>query len=99
MEQLVMGSEGTLGIITKATLKLQPLPPYRFDLLAVFQDAVQALSVVPQVIKAGINPTSIEYMDNSYVRSTSEFLNSKVLRIWKTVFMLSLPLKPIMKTN
>ena len=53
MEQLVMGSEGTLGIITKATLKLQPSPPYRFDLLAVFQDAVQALSVVPQVIKAG----------------------------------------------
>lgn len=77
MEQLVMGSEGTLGIITKATLKLQPLPPYRFDLLAVFQDAVQALSVVPQVIKAGINPTSIEYMDNSYVRSTSEFLEFK----------------------
>ncbi|MDO4920384.1 MAG: FAD-binding oxidoreductase [Phascolarctobacterium sp.] len=74
MEQLVIGSEGTLGIITQVTLKLQPLPPYRLDLLAVFTDPVQAMSVVPKIIKAGINPTSIEYMDNANVRTTSRFL-------------------------
>ena len=44
MEQLVMGSEGTLGIITKVTLKLQPMPPYRFDLLAVFDDPFKLLT-------------------------------------------------------
>ena len=49
MEQLVMGSEGTLGIITKVTLKLQPMPPYRFDLLAVFDDPFKALDVVPKI--------------------------------------------------
>lgn len=77
MEQLVMGSEGTLGIITKATLKLQPLPPYRFDLLAVFDDPVKALDVVPKIMQAGLNPTSIEYMDNSYVRGTADYIEFK----------------------
>ena len=74
MEQLVIGSEGTLGIITQVTLKLQPLPPYRLDMLAIFTDAVQAMSVVPKVAKAGITPSSIEYMDNPNVRTTSQFL-------------------------
>ena len=77
MEQLIMGSEGTLGIITKATLKLQPLPPYRFDLLAVFDDPVKALDVVPKIMQAGLNPTSIEYMDNSYVRGTADYIEFK----------------------
>lgn len=77
MEQLVMGSEGTLGIITKATLKLQPLPPFKFDVLAVFDDPVKALDVVPKIMQAGLNPTSIEYMDNSYVRGTADYLEFK----------------------
>lgn len=77
MEQLVMGSEGTLGIITKATLKLCPLPPYRFDMLAVFTDPQKAIDVVPLLIQAGVNPTSLEYMDNSYVRGTADFIEFK----------------------
>lgn len=77
MEQLVMGSEGTLGIITKATLKLQPMPPCRFDLLAVFDDPIKALDVVPKIMQAGLNPTSMEYMDNSYVRACADFIEFK----------------------
>ena len=77
MEQLVMGSEGTLGIITKATLKLLPLCPYRFDVLAVFDTPEKALDLVPMIMQSGINPTSIEYMDNSYVRSSADFLEFK----------------------
>lgn len=73
MEQLVMGSEGTLGIITKATLKLLPIMPCKFDLLAIFTDPFKALSMVARINKAGIGPTSIEYMDNSYVRGTADF--------------------------
>lgn len=75
MEQLVIGSEGTLGIITKVTLKLQPLPPYRVDLLAIFHTPVEAISVVAKIAQVGINPTSIEYMDNANVRTTSQFLD------------------------
>lgn len=74
MEQLVIGSEGTLGIITQVTLKLQPLPPYKIDMLAIFHDPMAAIGVVPQLVKAGIDPTSIEYMDNPNVRTTSEYL-------------------------
>ena len=77
MEQLVMGSEGTLGIITKVCLKLLPMPPYRFDVLAVFEDPHMALSLVAKINKAGINPTSIEYMDNSYVRATADYIEFK----------------------
>ncbi|MEG1159394.1 MAG: FAD-binding oxidoreductase [Acidaminococcaceae bacterium] len=78
VEQLIMGSEGTLGIITKATLKLLPLPPYRFDLLAIFTEVEQAIDLVPQIIKAGITPTSIEFMDNNFVRSTNDYCGSRL---------------------
>ena len=73
LDQLIIGSEGTLGIVTKVTVKLVPLPPYRFDILAVYTDPVQALGMVPKLLKAGINPTSLEYMDNSYVRGTADY--------------------------
>lgn len=78
LEQLVMGSEGTLGIITKATLKLKPLPPYRFDVLAIFTDVNDAIDIVPKVIKSGITPTSVEFMDNSFVRSTNDYCETKL---------------------
>ncbi|MBQ9762778.1 MAG: FAD-binding oxidoreductase [Phascolarctobacterium sp.] len=73
LDQLVMGSEGTLGIITKATLKLLPLCPYKIDILAVFTDVKKAVDLVPNLIKAGLNPTSIEFMDNGFVRAASDF--------------------------
>ena len=73
LEQLIIGSEGTLGIITKVTVKLIPLPPYRFDVLAVYTDPKKALYMVPKLLKAGIDPTSVEYMDNSYVRDTADY--------------------------
>ncbi len=50
LEQLVMGSEGTLGIICKATLKLLPLPPYKVDVAAVYDDLDKAVTLVPSLI-------------------------------------------------
>ena len=73
LEQLIMGSEGTLGIITKATLKLLPLAPYKIDLLAVFTDLDKAVTLVPNLLKAGLQPTSVEFMDNQFVRQTAKY--------------------------
>jgi len=78
LEQLLMGSEGTLGIITKATLKLKPLPPYRLDILAIFTDVTKAIDLVPKIIKAGVTPTSIEFMDNNFVRSTNDYCETRL---------------------
>ena len=78
LDQLIMGSEGTLGIITKATLKLLPLCPYKIDILAVFTDVKQAVDLVPNLIKAGLNPTSIEFMDNGFVRAASDFTETRL---------------------
>ena len=78
LDQLIIGSEGTLGIITKATLKLVPLPPYKLDVLAVFTDLAKATALVPKLIKAGLNPTSVEFMDNNFVRSASDYSDLKL---------------------
>ena len=73
LDQLIIGSEGTLGIITKATLKLVPLCPYKLDVLAIFTDLAKATALVPKLVKAGLNPTSVEFMDNNFVRSASDY--------------------------
>lgn len=78
LEQLVMGSEGTLGIITKATLKLKTLQPYRFDLLAIFTDVKVATATVQKILKEGVEPTSVEFMDNGFVRSSNDFCETRL---------------------
>ena len=78
LEQLIMGSEGTLGIITQATLKLKPLPKHVIDLLAVFPDVEKAIAVVNDILRAGLTPTCIEFMDNSAVRSVERYLEEKL---------------------
>lgn len=73
LEQLICGSEGTLGVVTEVTLKLRPLPPYKFDLVAIFDDDAKAFALPNKIIKAGIEPTSIEYMDNKALDMCSKF--------------------------
>ena len=50
-----------------------PLAPYKADVLAVFTDQEKAVSLVPILLKAGLNPTSVEFMDNGFVRSASDY--------------------------
>ena len=75
MDQLVIGSEGTLGIITKATLKLLPKPPCTIDLLAVYYDSADAIKTVNKLLKAGITPSCIEFLDNPTLKSVEKYLN------------------------
>ena len=78
LDQLVIGSEGTLGIITKATLKLVPKPQYSMDLLAVYEEAEDAIGTVNKIIKGGIVPTCVEYMDNITIKSVEKYLGTRL---------------------
>jgi len=76
IKQLIIGSEGTLGIVTKVIIKLSPLPKYKVDLLVLFKDVESAISMVPQILtKTGITPTSIEFMDKLSVQTSCKYLN------------------------
>ena len=76
LEQLIIGSEGTLGIITQITVKLLPLPKYSMDLLAVFEAPEDAIGTVNKLIMAGIMPTCVEYMDNITIKSVERYLGT-----------------------
>ncbi|MBP2653187.1 MAG: FAD-binding protein [Firmicutes bacterium] len=76
--QLLIGSEGTLGIITKIYIKLIPLPEHSMNLLAIFPDLVSAIQTVPKIMSAGVAPVSVEFMDNLVVQNCEDFLREKL---------------------
>lgn len=77
--QLMVGSEGTLGIFTKIILKLLPLPTAKVDLLVLFEDVPSAIAMVPQIMTNGrIIPTAIEFMDKLSVQTTCRYLNEEL---------------------
>lgn len=76
LEQLIIGSEGTLGIITQITVKLLPLPKYSMDLLAVFESPEDAIGTANKLMMAGIMPTCVEYMDNITIKSVERYLGT-----------------------
>lgn len=74
---LICGSEGTLAIITKAILKLLPLPKKTISLLVPFPDLDRAISTVPKIIKAKKIPTAIEFMQREVIIAAEQFLGKK----------------------
>lgn len=76
LKKLIIGSEGTLGIVTQAIIKLTPLPKFKSDLLVLFPDVASAIATVPLIFsKGGITPTSIEFMDKLSVHTSCSYLN------------------------
>ena len=69
---LVVGSEGTLGIVTQATLRLRPLPAPATTVVAVFADVAAAGRAVEQIM-ATLTPSLLELMDRTTLRAVAAF--------------------------
>ncbi|HDQ13485.1 MAG TPA: FAD-binding protein [Sediminispirochaeta sp.] len=79
LKKLIIGSEGTLGIVTKSTIRLTPKPKEKTVLLVLFADIEGAISMVPKIMTgAGIIPTSIEFMDQLSVHTSCKYLNEQL---------------------
>lgn len=71
--KLFVGSEGTLGLITSAVLKLIPKPKARGTALILFKDLEDVGRVVAKIMTSGIFPSALEFMDRDAIRAVEEF--------------------------
>lgn len=71
--RLLVGSEGTLGIVTEATLKLIPLPESKKTMLALYQDLEQAAKSVSKIIADKIIPATLEFLDQPTLKAVEDF--------------------------
>jgi glycolate oxidase len=78
LKSLVIGSEGTLGIVTKAIVKLIGYPSSRGDLLVLFKTPKEAIDLVPVILSRGLTPTSIEFMDRLSIVTSCGYLNESL---------------------
>jgi glycolate oxidase len=73
LTQLVIGSEGTLALVTEATLRLYPRAEHQMTVLAPFTTLEQVTDAVPRIIDSGIGPLVLEYIDLLTMSATQSF--------------------------
>ncbi len=71
---IIVGSEGTLAIVTRIILKLLPLPGYRVDLLIPFKDFRTASAAIMRIFETSIIPVNIEFMEHKAIAALKTFL-------------------------
>lgn len=72
LTQLIVGSEGTLAVITKIIFRLIPLPNHKKVILAAFGSLENATDAVAKIFQKGITPSAIEFMEKAAVRAAEE---------------------------
>ena len=77
LKDLVIGSEGTLGIILEATLKLLPVPPVITSLLIPFYDIKSAIETVPKLMRLASIPTAVEFFEKIVISYSEDYLGKK----------------------
>lgn len=77
LKDLIVGSEGTLAIVTELILKLIPLPPKSMSLLVPFTDLAQCIRTVPRIIQSSITPTAVEFMEREVIEAAEEYLGHR----------------------
>src|SRR6185503_5451516 len=81
LTQLVVGSEGTLGIVTKIVLRLIPLPLYDLLMLVPFKSLEKAGEAVSAIFRAGFMPSGLELVEVDALKIVSEFVDSSVVPV------------------
>ena len=74
---LMIGSEGTLGFLTKLTVKLIPEPKVNLSLLMPFDDLDACIGAVPQVLACGCDPTAVEFMEREVISCAETYLGKQ----------------------
>ncbi|MCK5407794.1 MAG: FAD-binding protein [Candidatus Krumholzibacteria bacterium] len=78
LTQLLIGSEGTLAIITKVYVRLIPLPAHRSMLLVPFDSLDACARAVPAIMNAGIIPSVLEFMERDALEITEKHIDTKI---------------------
>ena len=77
MKDLMIGSEGTLGVITKITLKLLPAPAFAKSMLVPFPSLESAVGAVPALLNSHALPRSLEFMEQEVIQAAEDYLGRK----------------------
>ena len=78
LTQLMIGSEGTLGIVTKIVVKLRPLPTQTLVLLVPFERATEACDAVSKIFMAGLVPSCLEFMERDAIDWAIDYIGSGI---------------------
>jgi glycolate oxidase len=81
LTQLIVGSEGTLGIVTKIVLRLIPHPKFDLLMLAPFDSLEKASEAVSAIFRAGITPSAMELMEIESIKLASKLCDSTAITI------------------
>jgi glycolate oxidase len=81
LTQLIVGSEGTLGIITKAVFRLIPYPKHNLLMLVPFYSSEEACEAVSAIFRAGVTPSGMEFMERDALIWGAEYLGEESLSI------------------
>ncbi|TVR41416.1 MAG: FAD-binding protein [Cryomorphaceae bacterium] len=85
LTQLMVGSEGTLGIVTKAVMKLLPKPGHNMLMLVPFNSAEKACEAVSAVFRAGITPSAMEFMERDAIDWSLKYVDDVSLPVGEEV--------------
>lgn len=77
LHNVLIGSEGTLGIITEVIIKLLPKPKKQISLLIPFENLDLAISTVPKIIQSKVVPTAIEFMQQDVILAAEQYLGKR----------------------
>lgn len=71
---LMIGSEGTLGMITELTLKIVPMPKVTVSLVVLYENLDECISTVPKIMRANLQPQAVEFMEKEIVRMSEKYI-------------------------